>query len=471
MVLWGGLTLNLIGAVAIGLLALIPGVLRWWSTRWCLAEGAFWVHRGVVRREQRRIPLGRAHEVEIVEPPGLRIFGLCRLRVETGAGIGESEISLSGLPLPIARALSADLRGDTGASADAPPTIDGHAAADAPTPPPAPSSLIRLSNRRLALAGITGRRLAFPALALGWLAGQANTFFGDDGVVGLGTEVLSRSETVTLMTWVALILLGLIVWIAGAALWSLVSDHRLEASVVDGRLRVERGLLTRRRSELELTRCQTVSLVAPLIRRMTGTADLEVRVAGGSTEGGGSGSITVPMLRPDEIRRICAVLPGIDDPLVPLTPAPAAARRRQLIGGVIQPVLLSLVLVPLLAMFLDWRPGVALAIVLLAFGLVAGELTARGWGYALNESMLVARHGPIRRVTVAMPLDRAQAADLSTGPIQRRWNLATLRVGGAGRQNTVTITDQTEPRMRSVLATCLPVPSPPHPVSGPREGR
>jgi membrane protein YdbS with pleckstrin-like domain len=90
------------------------------------------------------------------------------------------------------------------------------------------------------------------------------------------------------------------------------------------------------------------------------------------------------------------------------------------------------------------------------FGLVGGELTARGWGYALSESMLIARRGPIRRVTVAMPLDRAQAADLSTGPVQRRWNLATLRVGGAGGQNVVTITDQTEPRMRSVLARCLP---------------
>ncbi len=442
--------------MAIGLLALIPGVLRWWSTRWCLAEGAFWVHRGVVRREQRRIPLGRAHEVEIVEPPGLRVFGLCRLRVETGAGTGESEISLSGLSLPVARAVSADLRGDA-RSGPGEPSLGAPGTAELSAPASEPAPLIRLSSRRLALAGITGRRLAFPALALGWIAGQADTFFGEDGIVGLGTEVLSRSETVTLMTWVALIMLGLVIWIAGAAIWSVVSDHRLEARVVNGRLRVERGLLTRRRSELELTRCQTVSVVAPLIRRVTGTADLEVRVAGGSMDGG-SGSIAIPMLRPDEIRRICAVLPGIDDPLVTLTPAPPAARRRQLIGGVIQPVLLSLVLVPVLAIFLDWRPGAALAVVLLVFGVVGGELTARGWGYALSDTMLVARRGPIRRVTVALPVGRVQAADLSTGPIQRRWNLATLRVGGAGGPNVVTIIDQTEPRLRSVLAACLPTP-------------
>ena len=463
-VAWGGLTLDVLGAVIIGTLALIPSFIRWWSTRWCLAEGAFWVHRGVIRREQRRIPLGRAHEVEIVEPPVLRIFGLCRLRVETGAGIGESEIFLTGLSLPVARALSADLRGDRALDTGDPPTSgDPSTGGPVPAPAPPPPSLIRLSNRRLALAGITGRRLAFPALALGWIVGQANTFFGDDGVVGLGNEVLSRSETVTLMAWVGLVILGLVVWIAGAAIWSLVSDHRLEARVTDGRLRVERGLLTRRRSELELSRCQTVSLVAPLIRRVTGTADLEVRVAGGSTEGGGSGSITIPMLRPDEIRRICAVLPGIDDPLVPLTPAPPAARRRQLIAGLIEPLLVSVAAVPLLVIFLDWRPGVALAVVLVVFGVLGGELTARGWGYALGDSMLVARRGPIRRVTVAMPLDRVQAADLSTGPIQRRWNLATLRVGGAGGQNVVTITDQIEPRMRSVLARCLPTASPHHP--------
>jgi len=358
--------------------------------------------------------------------------------------------------------LSARLRGDTRPAAGEASTIAGPAAS------PAPPLLIRLSNRQLALAGITGRRLAFPALALGWLAGQANTFFGDDGIVGLGNEVLTRSETVTLMTWTALVAVGLVVWIAGAAVWSLVSDHRLEARVVDGRLRVERGLLTRRRSELELSRCQTVSLVAPLVRRLTGTADLVVRVAGGSMDSDGSGSITIPMLRDDDIRRICAVLPGITDPLVPLTPAPKVARRRQLIGGVIEPLVLSLILVPLAAIFLDWRPGAALAVVLLAFGVAGGELTHRGWGYALIGPMLVARRGPIRRVTVAMPLDRVQAADLSTGPLQRRWNLATLRVGGAGGQNVVTITDQTEQSMRSVLASCLP--SPPGPRRGPPPG-
>ena len=139
-VAWGGLTLDLIGAVVIGLLALIPSFVRWWSTRWCLAEGAFWLHRGVIRREQRRIPLGRAHEVEIVQPPVLRAFGLCRLRVETGAGTGESEISLSGLSLPVAQMLSAGLRGD------APPAEGDPPATDRPADSPQPLSLIHISE-------------------------------------------------------------------------------------------------------------------------------------------------------------------------------------------------------------------------------------------------------------------------------------------------------------------------------------
>lgn len=68
-------------------------------------------------------------------------------------------------------------------------------------------------------------------------------------------------------------------------------------------------------------------------------------------------------------------------------------------------------------------------------GIVVGWFAIRGAavkGYALREHDLALRTGVYFRKTVILPLDRVQHAEVSDGPIQRRFGLATLKLYTAG---------------------------------------
>ena len=57
---------------------------------------------------------------------------------------------------------------------------------------------------------------------------------------------------------------------------------------------------------------------------------------------------------------------------------------------------------------------------------------ARLAGYALREHDIAYRHGVIFRKTVLLPLNRLQHAEVSSGPLQRRYGLASLKLYTAG---------------------------------------
>lgn len=58
--------------------------------------------------------------------------------------------------------------------------------------------------------------------------------------------------------------------------------------------------------------------------------------------------------------------------------------------------------------------------------LVPRQVRAIGW--VQREDDLLIRHGILFRQTVAVPYGRMQYLDVSSGPLRRRWNLATLEL-------------------------------------------
>ena len=147
--------------------------------------------------------------------------------------------------------------------------------------------VVRLSSGRLALAGLTGRRLAVPFVVAGWLMQQfSNRVFDDDSASRI-TALADR----TLGELLAFGLGAVALWLGAAALWSVVADHGLVIAIEGSRLTSERGLLNRRREELEIERVQVVRVERPVIRRLTGTGDLVVRVAGVVASDGAAGTI------------------------------------------------------------------------------------------------------------------------------------------------------------------------------------
>jgi len=80
---------------------------------------------------------------------------------------------------------------------------------------------------------------------------------------------------------------------------------------------------------------------------------------------------------------------------------------------------------------LDWRLLGVAALVLAAVGLVRAVAivrTVRAWGYAERERDLLVRHGRIVRRLSIVPYARMQFVDVSAGPLERVFGLATVQL-------------------------------------------
>ena len=58
----------------------------------------------------------------------------------------------------------------------------------------------------------------------------------------------------------------------------------------------------------------------------------------------------------------------------------------------------------------------------------------RSWGYAVTGDELHVAHGVLTRVRTAVPFGRVQHLDVTQGPVQRRYGVATLILHTAGNR-------------------------------------
>ncbi|MEU3456775.1 PH domain-containing protein [Micromonospora sp. NPDC006766] len=96
-------------------------------------------------------------------------------------------------------------------------------------------------------------------------------------------------------------------------------------------------------------------------------------------------------------------------------------------------ILLAVVLVVLAvawALTGHWLPGAALGVVLLlaAWRTVTIVRAVRAWGYAERENDLLVRHGLLVRRLSIVPYARMQFVDVTAGPLERAFDLATVQL-------------------------------------------
>jgi len=78
--------------------------------------------------------------------------------------------------------------------------------------------------------------------------------------------------------------------------------------------------------------------------------------------------------------------------------------------------------------------GVALFVISLVLGYTWPELHHRHLRYRVDESGVRIRRGVLWRTVISIPASRVQHTDVSQGPLQRNYELATLTVHTAGTQ-------------------------------------
>ena len=399
----GALALALVGAVVAG----VAGYLRWNSTFYEVQGGSLRFRSGILSPDETAVPLGRIGALDSTQGPIQRLFGVLSLQVQTAGGGSEGEIVL--------RAVS---------SADA-----HRLRAAAALPDPVTSDL---PEWRLRLSALIATALTAPQFGVVLPLLAASAAILDDVLLdgpgdGLWDRLPDQPGQIALAA-AALIGVAWLLSFAGA----LIAFAGFTVARDDNRLRIRRGVLSRRAASLPLARVHAVEVVEGLVRRPFGLATVRIQTAGYRDEPAAAQTL-FPLVRVADIDRILGELvPALSGGLGQLHRPPRRAARRYalpeaLAGGALGAVITA-------AWLAAWP---AIAVLALAGGLDGlGRYRSAGWRLAAGR--LAVRRRMLARRTLVARADRLQEHSLRVSPLQRRAQLATLGVAvGSGRRGRV----------------------------------
>lgn len=442
--------------VLVGIIVVVAfRYLAWTRTTYAVTGDSLVVEGGLVSRSRRVVPLDRVQQVDLQRKLRHRALGLVVVRIDTAGGGSGPEVALDSVSEAEAARLRQVLGDRRIAVGSSPVGVDGvtdeavgaGVAGDGgggqPMRTGGPPSLtaddvevLRIGVGRLALAGVTGSKLAVVFAALGFVYGVLDDVVGDVGEQ-VADAVVDGARPGGLVL-VAGALVAVPFWLASAAGAAILTDGGFRLTRRGAFLHVRRGLLDQREATLAVHRVQVVRIRQNALRRLLGLASVTLQSAGGAGPVEGEDSrVTVPILRWRELDGLLAqVLPSAP-PLPALRPAPPAARRRAWVRRLIPA---TLVAAPVTALL--WPVG-GLALLVLPVAAAAAELAYRGLGWAAVADHVVTRQGGLLRETAVVPVAKVQSARLTSSPFQRRAGLATLLVDVAGRGRTPAVVDAT----------------------------
>ena len=403
---------------------LIAGLILYWHFfQYRVGPSEIRIDSGILQRTHRSIPFDRIQDVDITQPLLARLFGLARVKFETGgsAGAKEDEGVLQAIALTRAQDLRALVRARRGVAAEA-PSVD--------VAEPAP--IYAMDLRRVLLAGVFNFSLAVFA----GLFGVSQTFGDVAGFDPLSRRfwremlkagdplldlMLAHQIIAALAGLVVLVLVGL----ATGMVRTLLREYRFRLDHSGKGLRRRRGLLTLTDVTLPIRRIQAAIVGTGPVREAFGWRDLKLQsLARDETTKGDH--IVAPLADDTEVAAILTELGW--------RPVGSSAEWRRVSSSyvwtfaaaaslLVIPAVVQIWFVPLIGL------AFAAAIPLL---ILVRWLDWRRTRYALDGDRLLVRRGWWRRRLVILPLTSIQSADLAQNFISRRFGTATLMIGVAG---------------------------------------
>ncbi|HEX2075325.1 MAG TPA: PH domain-containing protein [Geodermatophilus sp.] len=303
--------------VAVTLASLAAAALSWWRFTYVDGPTAVVVTRGLLARSVRTVPNDRIRGVEVEAPALHRLFGLVRVRIDAAAGApgGQEELVVDG----VSRAEGDRLRARLLSRRPEPSTAEPEVAEEAP----AEQELARFDPRWLLYAPLVGSYLAVPLAAVSALFRLAEELPRDLRPDVEGPD-LGDGRVLVLAAVVGLVLLA-----AGAVLGAVLVNWGFRLVRRGGSLIADRGLVTRRHTELEVDRIRGCTVTEGLGMRWVGAARATALVTGlGDAARRGQ---VLPLGPHAQAWALATLL--VDDP-GSLVRHPPAARRRRILRAV-----------------------------------------------------------------------------------------------------------------------------------------
>lgn len=420
-------------------LAVLGGLIPWFTTRYRFTETQLQVRRGLLNRSVVTAPLDRVRSVDLESSLLHRVLGLAKVKI--GTGVDDTRIELDALGGDEAVELQRYLltRSEV---VDAPPPAPEDVPEGAAPPPagtPGEQVLAEIDWSWLRFAPFSLSSLAIVAAVLG----VGSQFFDEIEIDSEEIEqawgwVLAQSIVVLVGALLLAVLLG---WVVLSTLNYVVQWWNLRVvRQPGGTLKVTRGLITTRSTTIEEARVRGVRMVEPLLLRLVGGAELSTLATGVGQ--GGTTKVLPPS--PREVNQaVGATLLQEDAPLVTrLREHGPASRRRQLVRAQWTTVA---VVAPVLGLTywlsLPWWVPAGSFVVLVVVSWLLGLETYRNLGHALTARYLVAGSGTTQRERTALERAGIIGWVVRQSFFQRRRGLATLVATTAAGPEHVEVAD------------------------------
>lgn len=413
--------------------------IRWRSFTYRIGDGELVIADGVLHRKRRSIPFDRIQDVSIDQKLLARVFGLARVRIETGGGETD-EAKLDSVTLAEAARLRSLLRG----------AAPGTATPEAVPSEPVREPVFAMSSKRVLTMGMFGFSLVWVGVLFAGL-NQVGDVIGFNWVDLRAWANLGRQEAMALATPLFAAMAAIVALAVGAIsgiLRTLLIEHGFRLEREGDRLRRVRGLTTRTEIVLALRRIQLALIERGMVSGRLGWAGLRLQTLGGSDDACGRQSVA-PFAREEEITRVLAAAGYAPFDPLPLRPVAFGHALRTAIvrGGV------PLIGVVIAAFFL---PVAGLALLLVPVPVVLAVLARRRHRYAIVGDTLQVMRGVLSAQIWIVPLARIQAVSVRRSPLQRLLGLATVHVDtagakGLGRPNVVDVAIEDAERLAAAL--------------------
>lgn len=382
-----------------------------------LTEDTFDVHSGVFSRRNREIPYYRVQNVSISKNIIHRLLGIAEVRIETAGGTS-SEVHLRFVSEAESRRLQEEVSDRKRAAGDE--AVRARQPGD-PLVAEVGTPLFQISPTELALLGVVSFDTRLAVLVLAGVA-----FFGPEAVAAM-------FDVVPVFVFAPIAIIGL--YIVSAAVSGVVAvtnywDFRLNE--LPDELRYERGLLRQYSGSIPLEKIQTVVVSENVLARRFGYGKLLIETAGYSP-GEASGSQTaVPLATRERVFSLARSIEAFDEPRF-IRP-PARTRQRYLhryvyLVGALTGVAYAVDYTGTYE--LQWY----LVPALLLLAPVAAHLKWRHIGFTIQDDYVITRYGFWNRQTYVVPYHRVQTVFEQQTILQRRWDLASVRIDTAGTRS------------------------------------